>query len=232
MTEILPALMPKNLGDIRGKLSLIFERAHMVQLDIMDGQYVPEQTWPYNGEDTQGLNDILAENEGLPFWDEVGFEFDLMVKNASAEIDMYLKLGASRIVFHADAEDDPNELFERIEALDMYVRETTEFGIALRCDEPLSNIEKFLPIVDYVQCMGIEKIGYQGEAFDPRVIEQIHAIKAKYPEMKVSVDGGINIETAHQVIDAGAERLVVGSAIWKTVDPEDALRDFQNLVRI
>lgn len=232
MAEILPALMPKNLGEIRGKVSLVFDRATAVQLDIMDGIYVPEQTWPYNGEDTQGLNDILNEDDGLPFWEEVSFEFDLMVKNASESIDMYLKLGATRIVFHPDAEDDQNALYERLEALDMYVRENTQFGIALRVDEPLANVEKFFPVVDFVQCMGIEEIGYQGNPFDERVITQIKAIKEKYPDMVVSVDGGVNIETAHDLLDAGAERLVVGSAIWKTVDPEEALRDFQNLVRI
>jgi pentose-5-phosphate-3-epimerase len=231
MIEILPALMPKNIGDIRGKLSFLFERTDMVQLDIMDGVYVPDVTWPYNGEDQQFLQDILDENDGLPFWDQVSFEFDLMIKNASAEMDMFIKLGATRIVFHPDGEDDPDALFERLEALDPYIRDHTKIGIALRVNEPFANIERFIPLVDYVQCMGIETIGLQGEPFDPRTVEQIKEIKSRYPDMIVSVDGGMTIETAHQVLDAGADRLVVGSAIWKSIDPEETLRDFQHLAR-
>jgi ribulose-phosphate 3-epimerase len=227
--KILPGIMPKDLTELRNKLSLIFDWGGAVQLDLMDGVYVPEATWPYNGENQEEVNKILNEDDGLPYWENFSFEFDLMVKNASLDLDMYLKLGATRIVFHPDAEDDKEGFLERLESLDLYTRDTVKFGVALRADESIENIRRYIPFVDFVQCMGIEKIGFQGEPFDERVIQNIKKVHEEFPDMEISVDGGVNLQNAKSLIDAGADRLVVGSAVWKTADPEETIREFEKL---
>jgi ribulose-phosphate 3-epimerase len=77
--------------------------------------------------------------------------------------------------------------------------------------------------------MGIEKIGFQGEDFDERALDQIRKIKEKYPEMKVSVDGGVNQNTAKEIIKAGADRLVIGSALLNSYDIKETFEEFRNL---
>ncbi len=62
--------------------------------------------------------------------------------------------------------------------------------------------------------MGIDEVGYQGSSFNPAVIEKIREFRIQNPEMTVSVDGGVNLENAQSLVDAGANRLVSGSAIF------------------
>ena len=62
--------------------------------------------------------------------------------------------------------------------------------------------------------MGIDHIGFQGQNFDKKVIDKIKTTKAKYPSIPISVDGGVSLETAPELIAAGADRLIVGSAIF------------------
>ena len=222
--------MPQNIGDLRGKLSLIRGGiVDYVQIDFCDGIFVPGKTWPYNGTDEQMYEKIMNEEEGLPYWDEFDFEFDLMVKNAKDDLDRFLRLGAKRLVFHIEAED--KETFKDfLEGIDMYVRDSLEIGVAIDTTTPVEEIFPLSPNIDFVQCMGIEKDGVQGSPFDVHAIEHVKALREKYPDLVITVDGAVNFKTAHDLINAGADRLIVGSAIWKSVDVKDTIDDFQNLV--
>ena len=93
-------------------------------------------------------------------------------------------------------------------------------------------VEDFLPIanfVDFVQVMGIGRIGFQGEEFDDRCLVYVKTLKEKFPDLTVSVDGGVDFNTAPKILDAGADRLVVGSAIFNTNDIISSIEDFKNL---
>ncbi len=233
MIEIIPAIMSENLGDIRGKLSMIRGGIiRTIQIDLCDGIYVPRTTWPYNDTDTQGLTKILNEEEGLPFWEEFDYEFDLMVKDAKDKMGTYLQMGAKRLIFHVGAEDQEDGAFrDFLEGIDMAVRDNVEIGIAIGTTTDIEKVvAPLIPFVDFVQCMGIDKIGFQSQPFDPRVYDQIKKIKKLFPDMTVSVDGSVNMDTAHDLIEAGADRLVMGSAIWKAVDVRETITNFQNLV--
>ncbi len=78
--------------------------------------------------------------------------------------------------------------------------------------------------------MGIDQDGFQGEKFDEKVIENIKFLKDSLPGIIISVDGGVSLENAEILLDAGADRLTVGSSIWKNGDPLGALKNFQSLV--
>ncbi|KKW10400.1 MAG: hypothetical protein UY50_C0035G0012, partial [Parcubacteria group bacterium GW2011_GWA2_49_9] len=76
--HIVPAIIPKDFSDIAEKLELVKGTAHSVQIDIADGKFAPNKTWPYIGDHGE-MTGILREEEGLPFWKDFDFEFDLMV---------------------------------------------------------------------------------------------------------------------------------------------------------
>ena len=229
--EIIPAIMPQDVSDLRNKLALIRGQVNAVQLDLMDGVFVRGKTWPYNGKQEEFFNQIMHEEEGLPFWDEFDFELDLMVKDASGQLDTFMLLGAKRLVFHIEAEDTTENKFQEfLEGIDLYIRDNVEIGVAINNDTPLENIFPLIHCIDFVQCMGIARIGIQGEPFDERVLERIKILHEKYEELPISVDGSINLETIHLLMEAGATRFVVGSAIWKNNEPELALAELQSLV--
>ena len=77
--------------------------------------------------------------------------------------------------------------------------------------------------------MGIEKIGFQGQSFDERVLHKVNDLRERFPELIISIDGGVSLETAPLLIKAGANRLVAGSAILKSEDIEKTIKEFQSL---
>lgn len=227
MIEVIPAIMPQNIGELRGKASIVASFAKTVQLDFCDGVFVATKTWPFNGKDVMAYNDIVSEESGLPYWETINYEFDLMVKNATEQFDRLLKLGPNRLVFHVEAEDN---LLSFLENLDPYYKNTLEIGVALNTTTDVEVLRPFLPHIQFVQCMGIEIIGKQRQQFDTRVLDQITKVRAIAPNIPISVDGAVNRSTAHDLVQAGATRLVIGSALFDEIDTQGAIEDFRNLI--
>jgi len=230
MSEIIPAILPKNYEDLKDKISLVRGWAPIVQIDICDGVFVPSRTWPYESTSTDlHFTRILNEEEGLPFWEDIDFELDLMVADAVENFDLYNKLGAKRIIFHIEAVKDLKDFQDFLEGIDPYMREVTELGVAINPSTPHSNLFPLIPYIDFVQCMGIDKIGFQGEEFNGKILDNIKILKEKYPELIISVDGGVDLETGAKLVDVGVDRLIAGSAIFNTEDVIGAIENFKNL---
>ena len=83
--------------------------------------------------------------------------------------------------------------------------------------------------IDYVQCMGIDEVGSQGIPFDTKTIDKVRELRQKYPDLEIQVDGGINTENAKLLKEAGADRIIVGSAIWKSQNIIETIRNFENI---
>jgi ribulose-phosphate 3-epimerase len=229
MAEIIPAILPKNFEDLKNKVGVMRGLVPIVQIDLCDGKFVPTVTWPFHEKDAQSLDDILNEREGMPYWDEINFELDLMVSDAIENFSNYLSMGARRVVFHIEAVGDVVEFKEFLEGIDLYVREGVDMGIAINNDTALETIFPIISNIDFVQVMGIKHIGMQGADFDERVLERISELKNKFPELVVSVDGSVNEETAPRLLLAGAGRLVVGSAIWQSDDIIGEIYKFKDM---
>lgn len=231
MLEIIPAILPRNYEDLKNRVALVRGIVPLVQIDICDGIFVKNQTWPFDEKDndTSNFNMIMGEREGMPFWEDIDFELDLMVVDAVENFPVYMKLGPKRVVFHLEAVGDVAEFKEFIEAIDSYIRDTIQIGVAINTTTPIENIFPLVNSVDFIQCMGIEHIGFQGEDFDKKVLENIKTLKEKYSDLIISVDGAVNLDTAPELIHAGADRLIIGSAIFKSNDIKETVTIFENL---
>lgn len=229
MTEVIPALLVRDFIELKEQLAKIAYITKTVQIDVCDGHFVSSYSWPMNANDDMNIESILSEEEGLPFWDSLDFEFDLMVKNAHEQFEFFVRLGARRLIFHIEAEDDKTKFKEFLEGLDMYVKENIDIGVAINTTTDIAVIDQIISYVDFVQCMGIEHIGYQGEPFDEKVLEQIKELRSKYKELIISVDGSVNETTAPLLVKAGANRLVVGSALMHSMDMRQTIKDLENL---
>ena len=232
MAQIIPAILEKNFSEIKNKLTALRGLAKCVHMDICDGVAVPSQTWPFtsDGLDDFDFRKIMNEEEGMPFWEEFDFEFDLMVSDAVENFDLYMKLGSKRMIFHPDITGDLEEFEDFLEGLDMYIRDNVQIGIAFKPSDDLKIVSKLSSKADFLHCMGSDKIGYQGEAFSDKALENIKFLKKNLPGIVISVDIGINLENAESILDAGADRLTVGSSIWKSSDPIGTLQTFQSLL--
>jgi len=242
MAQIIPAILPKNYEDLKNKIAQVRGSVQSAQVDICDGIFVKNITWPFLSKASEGNDEsflendfdahfrqILNEEEGMPFWEDIDFELDLMVENATENFDIYTKLGAKRIIFHLEAVPDLEEFKNFLEGIDIYLRDILDIGVAISPDAPTENIFPLAPFIDFVQVMGIDHEGMQGEEFDKKCLDHIKKLKNKFPELKISVDGGVNFETAPLAIAAGADRLVIGSAIFNTDDIIDTIERFRSL---
>lgn len=223
MIEIIPAIMPQNFKDLEEKIEIVKDHVYSIQLDLMDGKFVPEKTWPFIGDADNSKR--IAEDKVQRIYAEHVLEFDLMVENASADIPHWANIGASRIIFHVEAEP---ELLSNLEKFKPDLA-GIEVGLAFDDDLPIQEIIDSVPYIDFIQCMGIDDIGKQGEPFEPRVLDNLRELRELFPELILSVDGSVNKHTIKDIVAAGANRVVVGSAVFGAGDPAQAIQDLQTL---
>jgi len=239
MAEIIPAVLPKNYDDLKNKISLVRGVVPFVQVDLCDGVFVPHLTWPFlapasdenflqNNLDIH-FHKILNDEEGMPCWDAVSFELDLMVHDAVQNFDIYTKLGPKRVVFHIEAVGDVSEFRDFLEGIDTYIKDGIEIGVAVSPTAPVETVFPVMSYVDFVQVMGIDHEGIQGEDFDPKCLEHIKTLKERFPSVTISVDGAVSLKTAPELVAAGADRLVIGSAIFNSDDIVNTLEKFRAL---
>jgi len=112
----------------------------------------------------------------------------------------------------------------------MYIRDSIEIGVAINPKTPLEQIFPLIPHIDFVQCMGNDRIGYHGVELDEQIYERIKILREKYVDLPIAVDIGVDLNTAPLLIKAGATKLVAGSAIFNTEDIIETIEDFKSLV--
>lgn len=215
--------MPHDYDDLVEKVAMFAGLVSYIQLDIMDGKFVHNRNWPHTPGDTH-FNLIESEAEALPEWEQVDYEVDLMIMEPEVWVPRWVKAGARRVIVHVESIKNFDVIREAVP------QGMIELGLAINTTTPLSALEPYLDRIDFVQCMGIEKIGFQGQSFDERVIDHIKKLRERLPEMPISVDGAVNFDTAKSLVDAGATRLVSGSAILESDDVGNAVRELENLV--
>ena len=116
------------------------------------------------------------------------------------------------------------------EKLDPYYKETIEMGVAINTTTDPGVLIPFYPHIKFVQCMGIGAIGKQRQKFDERALDVIKKVRALHSTIPISVDGSVNKQTAHALVEAGATRLVIGSALFDQLDIQTTVDEFQNLI--
>lgn len=192
-----------------------------MQLDVVGGGFFSfNRSWPFR--DHKSFQKMLKEKTGLPYWTEFDIEVDLMVDNPSELALTFVELHVSRVIIHARHKG----ALEAASRLDQY--EDSEHptpvsvGIALASHAILEELEPFEGLYDFVQVMGIDHIGRQGQPPCPhhKELELIRALRQKFPDLTIQVDGGV---AAHvkELVQAGASRLVVGSAIINAQNPKE-----------
>ena len=222
IVEIIPAILPRDFTELETKIGLVSGFTKTVQIDICDGQFVPnDATWPYRKHDDT-FDKMLDQEDGLPNWENLDYEFDLMVNKPEGKVEQWISVGATRVIVHADAKGDIAAALEKLHG-------TVESGLAINVVSSLDDLDKYRNLINFVQCMGIDHVGFQGQAFDEKVVDKIKRIRSKYPDMIISVDGGVSLDNASKLIAAGANRLVIGSAIFDAENPIDAIQKFRRL---
>lgn len=230
MTQIIPAILAKDFQELKEKAGMMAGLVSWAHLDFTDGTLTKEASWPYMMESTE-FESLKKEESGLPYWQDLNFEAHLMVNDPESRYEDWVRAGAERIIVHRESFQTRETASEFLEKLQKYFGfRDTDFGIEVGLAANMeTGVEDILPHVletDYLHLMSINDIGRQGESFNEEIFEKIKKIRQEFPEVIISVDGGVNLENAERLMEAGVERLVVGSAIFSDEDPVGALEEF------
>lgn len=252
---IIPAIMPKSYEDLKFKAGQIKDSVVRAQIDVMDGIFVQSMSWPFSKPSGKGImtdedrahtpdhvdinfRKMQSEELGLPFWEKIDYDVDLMVENPAKAVMEWAKVGVTRVILHL-REDNTNDIKVAIEVAKEYDLEIS-FAILPGPISPLLKefiFVKHISDITGIQCMGIEKVGYQHNPFTSTVFETIKEIfveldkldnKEKY--LEISVDGGVDHENARPLYDAGVDRLVSGHAIFDSMSPAQEIEFFEDVI--
>lgn len=182
--------------------------ADFIHFDVMDGKFVKDKTFDA---------DFVKSINTSPIKKDV----HLMTKQPDKLADKFISAGADMLSFHAEAVRSPKKLIEKIKGKSVMA------GIAISPSTSLKKVEKLLDVVDYVLVMTV-KPGKPSQKLIASTVKKVKSLRKKKPLLTIEVDGGINAETAHQVIEAGANILVAGSYIFKSPDPKIAVDILRN----
>lgn len=211
--ELAPSLLSADFTRLGEQLATVEQAgADIIHVDVMDGHFVPNLTLgPF-------IVEWVRRATTLPI------DTHLMIEDPDKYIGAFAKAGAQMISVHPEATYHLHRTLN-------YIRQAgCQAGVVLNPATPLATIEEVLNEADYVLVMSVNP-GFGGQKFISSALDKLRRLRAMIQAhrvpVRIEIDGGIVVENAAQVVAAGAEILVAGSAIFGKPDPGAALRELR-----
>ena len=202
MVEIAPSMLGADFGSMREDAETVASESGYLHMDVMDGHFVPNLTMG---------SDLVKALRGI-----APLDVHLMITDPCEFIDDFRKAGAEIISVHIEA-NNPEK------ALKLIREKGIKAGIAINPSTPEEAIDTVVDYADMILVMSVEP-GYCGQSFHESSIQRVKNYKEKYPKKLIEVDGGVSTKNSMQLIQAGADILVAGSAIFNSNNPLDTIR--------
>mgnify|MGYP003376010438 CR=1 FL=1 len=212
MVKVAPSILSADFCRLGDEVETIRTGgADYVHVDVMDGIFVPN------------ISIGIPVVQSLRKATEMFLDVHLMIDRPHRYVGEFCKAGADLVVFHVEA-DEPQDMFEAIKTVKEHGKKV---GLAVKPKTPASVLIPYLDQLDLALVMTVEP-GFGGQSFMadmlPKVRELRGMIDACNPTCELEVDGGVDPQTAPLCIQAGANVLVAGSAVFKKADRAEAIR--------
>lgn len=196
--EICPSILSADFLNLKDSLNLLEKQnIKILHCDIMDGNFVPNLSF---GEAV--LKSIKKNTKLL-------LDVHLMVLNPLKFIDMFYKAGAFSITFHIESKDSALECIKKIKSLNC------KCAIAINPNTSFKKVLPYLNLVDMVVVMGVNP-GFGGQKLIQKSLKTLKQLKGENDLINFQLDGGINLKNVKQVVEYGANWLVLGSFIFNS----------------
>lgn len=211
--EIIPAILENSWPEIEKKIKLVDGLTDWIQLDVSDGQFTSTTTW-------SNPQDLFL----LKF--HFNMEVHLMVNEPWLVAGSWFSSTAKRVVVQVEALASPQSVrFD--ELIFLAKRYGKEIVWAFKIETPWQGYEELLQKPDTrVLFLSVEP-GRQGQEFDKQVFDKIKTLKLAHSNVKIAVDGGINLDNIESIKSAGADVAIIGSGIFGSADPKKAMGELK-----
>lgn len=215
MNYLAPSILSADFSRLGEELALVEKNdVSMLHIDVMDGMFVPSISLGFP------VIESIRKDSGMIF------DVHLMIKEPERYLERFAAAGADIITVHAEACLHLHRTIQQIRQLGK------RCGVALNPATPLSVLDYVLEDLDMVLLMTVNP-GFGGQSFIPAMYEKIHGLRElitkKNLNIDIEVDGGIKTANVGRAIEAGANVLVAGSAVFEG-DIEENIREFQKIL--
>ncbi len=215
MPLIAPSLLSADFLHLADDCKMLNEsEADWFHLDVMDGRFVPNISY--------GIP-IIAQIKKATY---KICDVHLMIVEPEKYAEDFKKAGADILTVHFEACHHLHRNIQQIKSLGM------QAGVALNPHTPVELLKDIITDIDVVLVMSVNP-GFGGQSFITHSIEKIRKLKEMINETgssaKIEVDGGVSLQNAKQIVDAGADVLVAGNAVFKSADPKATIAALKNI---
>lgn len=216
MTILAPSILAADFARIAEAIASVQKGgAEYLHLDIMDGLFVPNITWgPKIVGDLRKISPLV-------------FDAHLMIVEPERYVDEFRAAGCDRITFHLETTPHAQRLLVHLRDIG------AKPGLAICPQTPVALLQDVIEDCDTVLVMSVNP-GFSGQKFIPHSIEKVREARTlvdlRNPQCLIEVDGGVGPENARDLVDAGADILVMGEATFRAGDPAAALRHVRSLL--
>lgn len=215
--HLLSSILSADFSRLGEQISLVMDAGvRMIHVDVMDGHFVPNIT--IGPVVVQAVAPLVHEREGL-------LSVHLMIERPEDYLETFVRAGADAVSVHVEACPHLYHAIQAIKALGAGA------GVAINPGTDVARIEDVLTLVDYVLVMTVDP-GFGGQRLIASALDKVPRLRWMLPAATaIEVDGGVQRDNIKQVVDAGANWLVAGSAIFASADPGAEARLLQELIR-